>query len=61
MTSRAPDVAVQRSEAEIEEDVALLAKRHRISTAIVREIMRRSGATDRNVIEREIAKGKARR
>ncbi len=55
------DVAAPKSEAEIEEEIALLAKRHRISAAIVREIMRRSGATDRSAIEREIAKGKARR
>ncbi|MEO3474291.1 hypothetical protein AAFN86_20655 [Roseomonas sp. CAU 1739] len=50
-----------KSEAEIDEEVASLAKRHRISPAIVREIMRRAGATDRTLIEREIAKGKARR
>ncbi len=61
MASPAIDVAIPKSEAEIDEDVALLAKRHRISAAIVREIMRRSGATDRAAIEREIAKGKARR
>lgn len=47
--------------ARIEEDVAYLAKRHRISPAIVREIIRSSGATERSAIEREIAKGKARR
>ena len=50
-----------KSENEIEEDVAMLAKRHRVSPAIVREIIRRSGATERAAIEREIAKGKARR
>lgn len=44
-----------------EEEIAYLAKRHRISPAIVREIIRRSGATERSSIEREIAKGKARR
>lgn len=44
-----------------DEEVAQIAKRHRISPAIVREIMRRSGSTDRPSIEREIAKGKARR
>lgn len=61
MAIPAVDVAAPKSEAEIEEEIALLAKRHRISAAIVREIMRRSGATDRSAIEREIAKGKARR
>lgn len=61
MADPVADIAVPRSEAEIDEDVALIAKRHRISPAIVREIMRRSGTTDRTVIEREIAKGKARR
>jgi len=45
----------------IEDDIAYLAKRHRVSPAIVREIIRRSGATERASIEREIAKGKARR
>jgi len=47
--------------AKMEEDVADLAKRHRISPAIVREIMRSTGARERSAIEREIAKGKARR
>lgn len=61
MADTAADIAVPRSEDAINEDVALIAKRHRISPAIVREIMRRSGSTDRTVIEREIAKGKARR
>ena len=44
-----------------EDEIAYLAKRHRISPAIVREIIRRSGATERAAIEREIQKGKARR
>jgi hypothetical protein len=51
---------VTKSESEIDEEVAMLAKRHRVSPATVRE-MRRSGATERAAIEREIAKGKARR
>jgi len=51
-----PDAA-----ARIEEDVAYLAKRHRVSPAIVREVIRRSGASERSAIEREIEKGKARR
>jgi hypothetical protein len=44
-----------------EDEVAYLAKRHRVSAAIVREIMRRTGSTERAAIERDIAKGKARR
>ena len=44
-----------------EEEIAYLAKRHRVSPAIVREIIRRSGASERAAIEREIQKGKARR
>ena len=43
------------------EEVAYLAKRHRVSAAVVREIIRRVGSTERAAIEREIAKGKARR
>lgn len=61
MAPPAADPAAPKTAAQIEEDVALLAKRHRISPAIVREIMRRSGSTDRAQVEREIAKGKARR
>lgn len=44
-----------------EEEVAYLAKRHRISPAIVREIMRRIGSGERSAVEREIRKGQARR
>ncbi len=61
MASPAADAVVPKSDAEIDEDIALLAKRHRISAAIVREIMKRSGTTDRAMIDREITKGKARR
>lgn len=53
-----PDPA---AEARLEEEVAYLAKRHRISPAIVREIIRRVGSLERGAIEREISKGKARR
>ncbi|HEY4251305.1 MAG TPA: hypothetical protein VGM87_08890 [Roseomonas sp.] len=45
----------------LEEEVVYLAKRHRVSAAIIREIIRRTGATERSAIEREIEKGKARR
>jgi hypothetical protein len=47
--------------AQLEEEVAYLAKRHRVTPAIVREIIRRSGSSERSAIEREIQKGKARR
>ncbi|BDG70823.1 hypothetical protein [Roseomonas fluvialis] len=55
------EAAAAKPAASIEDDIAYLAKRHRVSPAIVREIIRRSGATERSSIEREIAKGKARR
>ncbi|WP_372616950.1 hypothetical protein [Falsiroseomonas sp.] len=45
----------------LEEEVAYLAKRHRISAAIVREIIRRIGTVERSAVEREIRKGMARR
>jgi hypothetical protein len=44
-----------------EEEIAALAKRHRVSAAIVREIIRRTGSSERAAVEREIRKGKARR
>jgi hypothetical protein len=44
-----------------EQEVAYLAKRHRISPAIVREIMRRIGSGERSAVEREIRKGLMRR
>ncbi len=47
--------------AHVEEEVAYLAKRHRISPAIVREIIRRIGSAERSAVEREIRKGLARR
>ena len=46
---------------QLEEEVTYLAKRHRVTPAIVREIIRRSGSSERSAIEREIQKGKARR
>jgi len=45
----------------VEEEVAYLAKRHRVSAAIVREVIRRVGSSERAAVEREIQKGKARR
>lgn len=47
--------------AKIEEEVAYLAKRHRVSAAVVREIIRRAGSSERAAVEREIERGKARR
>lgn len=47
--------------AALEQEVAYLAKRHRISPAIVREIMRRIGSGERSAVEREIRKGMMRR
>lgn len=47
--------------AQVEEEIAYLSKRHRISPAIVREIMRRIGSSERAAVEREIRKGMARR
>ena len=44
-----------------EEEVTYLAKRHRVSPAIVREIIRQLGSSERGAVEREIRKGKARR
>lgn len=56
--AESPDPAAA---AKVEEEVAYLAKRHRVSPAIVREIMRRAGSSERTAVEREIQKGKARR
>ncbi len=44
-----------------ETEITYLAKRHRVSPAVVREIIRRTGSSERAAVEREIAKGKARR
>lgn len=44
-----------------EQEVAYLAKRNRISAAIIREIMRRIGSSERSAVQREIAKGQSRR
>ena len=45
----------------IEDEIAYLAKLHRVSPAIVREIVRQTGSIERSTIEREISRGKARR
>jgi hypothetical protein len=59
--ARPDDAQVPKPTPSLEDDIAYLAKRHRVSPAIVREIIRRSGATERAAMEREIEKGKARR
>jgi hypothetical protein len=57
----APSPEETAAAARVEEEVAYLAKRHRISPAIVREIIRRIGTMERSAVEREIRKGMARR
>ncbi|MBO1075066.1 hypothetical protein [Roseomonas marmotae] len=49
------------SNPDIEAEVLYLAKRHRVSAAIIREIIRRAGSSERGAVERELQKGKARR
>jgi hypothetical protein len=45
----------------LEEAITYLAKRHRVTPAIVREIVRRPDSSERAAVEREINKGKTRR
>ena len=45
----------------LEEAITYLAKRHRVTPAIVREIIRRLGSSERAAVEREIKKGYTRR
>lgn len=62
MEQRSKPAATATASVAIDEDeVAYLAKRHRISPAIVREIMRRAGSSERSAVEREIRKGLMRR
>lgn len=49
------------AEARLDQEIAALAKRHRVSPAIIREIIRRSGSSEKSSIERELQKSKARR
>ncbi len=58
-TKNAPVSAV--TDASSESEVAYLAKRHRVSPTIVREIIRRIGSSERSAVEREIRKGMTRR
>ncbi len=55
------EAADPAAEARVEEEVAYLSKRHRVSPAIVQEIIRRIGTSERSAVEREIRKGMARR
>ncbi|WP_424134679.1 hypothetical protein [Roseomonas chloroacetimidivorans] len=56
-----PDVVEKVGHEATEDLIAQLAKRHRISTAIVAEIVRKLGSAERSAIEREIQRGKSRR
>jgi len=56
-----PEASTLAADPHVEEEVAYLSKRHRISPAIVREIIRRIGSVERSAVEREIRKGLARR
>jgi hypothetical protein len=47
--------------ADLEAEVAYLAKRHRVSPAIIREIIRNAGSSERSIVERDLQKGKSRR
>lgn len=55
------EIADANAAVELEEAIAYLAKRHRVSPAIVREIVRRLGSSERAAVEREINKGQQRR
>ena len=52
------ETADQARALRVDEEVAYLAKRHRVSPAIVREIIRQLGSSERGPVEREIRKGK---
>ena len=56
-----PETAAPVTEVPDEEEVAYLSKRHCISPAIVREIIRSIGSSERAAVEREIRKGMTRR
>ncbi|RAI59478.1 hypothetical protein [Roseicella frigidaeris] len=59
--SQAKATPTPPTDAAPEEEIAYLAKRHRVTPAIVREIIRRIGSAERSAVEREIQRGKARR
>ncbi|TPG60443.1 hypothetical protein EAH89_03465 [Roseomonas nepalensis] len=59
--TKTPNGTDRTDAAGLEETIAYLAKRHRVSVAIVREIARKLGSSERGAIEREIERGKSRR
>ncbi len=56
-----PAVLDPEAAAKAETEIAYMAKLHRVSPAIIREIVRTTGSIERSTIEREIGRGKARR
>ncbi|ONG58899.1 hypothetical protein BKE38_01470 [Pseudoroseomonas deserti] len=56
-----PAPAAAQSQAVDEAEIDYLARRHRVSPAVVREIIRRTGSAERSAVEREIRKGMMRR
>ena len=58
---RAKSEEAVRAAETTEDEIAYLAKRHRISPAIVREIVKRIGSAERSAVEREIKRGMMRR
>lgn len=60
VNSKSP-AADAETAARLEEEIAYLAKRHRVTPAVVREIIRRLGSSERAAVQREIEKGRARR
>lgn len=59
--AKPPGIGDPEPAATEDEEIAYLAKRHRVSPAVVREIVRQIGTVERSAVEREIVKGKARR
>ncbi len=60
-TEKKVSAAAAPADPSSEAEVQYLAKRHRISPSIVREIIRRIGSSERSAVEREIRKGMSRR
>ncbi len=60
-TKTKPEPVDPETAAKAETEIAYMAKLHRVSPAIIREIIRQTGSIERSTIEREIGRGKARR
>ncbi|MBE9605574.1 hypothetical protein IAI18_11920 [Acetobacteraceae bacterium H6797] len=60
-TKTAKPAKLPEPEPGTEEEIAYLAKRHRVSAAIIREIIRSIGSSERSAVEREIKRGRSRR